>query len=205
VTVASRGLLLWLAPVIAGPVLSPAMAASDQVATELARCAAIATSQARLTCYDALAGRNRSDEPAAVQHAADTVPGAMPSAEPSAAATAASVLRSPPSPVASAAATAPAPVAASAPTDPAQSFGLSAAQLHAAPQGPQFIQARIAEVRVDQLRRSSVVLDNGQVWASTEGEMLLDAGEAVTISRAALGSFMLTSASKHAYHVRRLH
>ena len=83
-------------------------------------------------------------------------------------------------------------------------FGLSAAQLHIADQGPQSIQARIAEVYEDRNRRGYLVLDNGQAWALTEGEMLLNPGEPVTISRAALGSFMLTSASHHSYHVRRV-
>ena len=57
---------------------------------------------------------------------------------------------------------------------------------------------------VDQNQHGIVVLDNGQYWKLLEGEMLMDTGEAVTISRAALGSFMLTSASHHSYHVRRL-
>jgi hypothetical protein len=94
-----------------------------------------------------------------------------------------------------------------APVDAAtatENFGLSASQLHTADQGPKAIQAHITQTIVDQNRRGFVVLDNGQTWALTEGEMLLDSGEAVTISRAALGSFMLSSASHHSYHVRRV-
>jgi hypothetical protein len=96
---------------------------------------------------------------------------------------------------------------AAAPVDPAaatRNFGLSAAQLHTADQGPQAIEAHIARIIVDQNQHGIVVLDNGQYWKLLEGEMLMDAGEAVTISRAALGSFMLTSASHHSYHVHRI-
>ena len=173
-----RSMLLVLATsLIAAPPV--AVATSEPVAAELARCAAIAASQARLACYDALAGRPPTDRPPIFERATvETAAAPMP--------------RAPQSP----------PV--SAPAESAQNFGLSTGQLHSAPQELQAIQAHIAEVHMDQLRRSSVVLDNGQIWALAEGEMLLDAGEAVTIRRAALGSFMLTSASKHAYPVRRV-
>ena len=141
----------------------------------LTRCAAIVEAGARLACYDALAGRaTRDSSPASA-----------------------------PVPV-------PVPVpdrASAAPPDPAvatANFGLSAVQQHTADQGPTAIEARITKVIVDQSQRGYLVLDNGQTWAITEGEMLLDAGEAVTIRRAALGSFMLTSASKRSYHVRRV-
>ena len=148
---------------------------SAAISTEsgLARCATIVEADARLACYDALAGRATRNN--------SSVPVPVP---------------------------APAPDRASAaPPDPAVAtgnFGLSAVQQHTADQGPTAIEARITKVIVDQSQRGYLVLDNGQTWAITEGEMLLDAGEAVTIRRAALGSFMLTSASKRSYHVRRI-
>ena len=144
---------------------------SAAISTEsgLMRCAAIADADARLVCYDALAGQaTRKNAPAP----------------------------------------APAPDrAVAAPTDPAaasRNFGLSAAQQHTVDQGPKAIQAHVTRVIVNQNRRSYLVLDNDQTWAITEGEMLLDSGEAVTISHGALGSFMLTSASNHSYQVRRI-
>ncbi len=141
----------------------------------LAHCAAIAEAGARLACYDALASRaTRDNSPLPIP-----APALVPAPE-----------RVP-----------------AAPPDPAVAtgnFGLSAVQQHTADQGPTAIEARIARVIVDQSRRGYLVLDNGQTWAITDGEMLLDAGEAVTIRRAALGSFMLTSASKRSYHVRRV-
>ena len=100
---------------------------------------------------------------------------------------------------------APAPAAPPDPAAATKSFGLSAAQLHTADQGPQSIEAHVAKVIVNQSQRGYLVLDNGQTWAILDGEMMLDSGDAVTISRGALGSFMLTSASHHSYHVRRLH
>jgi hypothetical protein len=152
---------------------------SAAISTEsgLTRCAAIVEAGARLACYDALAGRATRDNSPAPVPAAVPVP-------------------------------VPAPERASAaPPDPAVAtgyFGLSAVQRHTADQGPMAIEARITRVIVDQSRRDYLVLDNGQTWAITQGEMLLDAGETVTIRRAALGSFMLTSASKRSYHVRRV-
>jgi len=145
----------------------------------LTRCAAIVEAGARLACYDALAGRATRDNSPASASASAPVPVPVPVPD----------------------------RASAAPPDPAvatANFGLSAVQQHTADQGPTAIEARITKVIVDQSQRGYLVLDNGQTWAITEGEMLLDAGEAVTIRRAALGSFMLTSASKRSYHVRRV-
>ena len=162
---------------------------ADMTATGLSRCAAIASAEARLACYDALAGRQA---PAAAPLPAPSVsaaPAAMPAAAPPA-----------PPPAVSATSAPPADVAATA-----QNFGFTSAQLHTEPAGPKSIQARVASVTVDQSMRNFVVLDNGQTWLSTDGELQLEGGELVTIRRAALGSFMLASTqSKHSYHVRRV-
>ena len=176
-----RTVLRVLAPSVLSLTLSTAATASGALASELARCAAVTASPARLACYDALAGRSATDSvPTSDRATAAVAPATAPPATP----------RPPPAPE---------------PADAVQTFGLSASERHAAPQGTQAIQARIARLDADQLRRSYVVLDNGQTWASTEGEMILDSGELVTIQRAALGSFILTSAhSKHSYHVRRI-
>ena len=178
---------------------TPALAAATEApGTELDHCVAIASSEARLACYDKLAGRSAdgtgtrampAPTPAASRAPAREIP---PAAGPSAVAT-----------------TAPAPsIAATAEPDPAvaaQNFGLSSAQLRSAPHGPQSIEARITQVGVDRGLRSYAVLDNGQTWLSTDGSMELDSGENVIIKRAALGSFMLVSTtSKHSYHVRRI-
>lgn len=169
-------------------------AAAANLESGLGHCAAVSDADARLACYDALAGRAPDEHTSAPARSA---------AAPIAAATAAAA------PTANAASTAAQPPAATVttPVDPAtatRNFGLSAAQLHTADQGPQAIEAHIARIIVDQNQHGILVLDNGQYWRLLEGEMMLDTGEAVKISRAALGSFMLTSASHHSYHVRRI-
>ena len=188
------GALLIPAAGLLAATSSPTAAAAPTLAAELGRCAAITAESARLACYDALSR----------QAAAAPAPGG---GQAKAAATAA----------VAPAATAPAPLSVAVlpgtpagagstePADAIQNFGLSNAQRHAPPQGPDSIQAHVAQVMVDQLQRNYVVLDNGQTWASTDGELLLNAGELVTIGRGALGSFMLVSAkSRHSYHVRRV-
>jgi hypothetical protein len=105
---------------------------------------------------------------------------------------------------AAAAASNPAAQGAGAAADP-KNFGLSTTQLHSQPAGPSSIQARVYELYEDAVLHSFVVLDNGQTWQSLEGELNLNKGDLVTIRRAALGSFMLESAKKAYYHVRRVH
>lgn len=164
----------------------PASAATPLTPAALANCAAIAAPDSRLACYDALAGRTTPTAPSAPLAAA-----------------------APRAPVAVTAPVAPvAPAAPIAPSNP-QNFGLTQAQLQpaapAAPKGTDSIEARIAGMVDNPLGRSRVVLDNGQTWVFTEvtENMRLSVGDTVTIKRAALGSFLLTTPSKHAFHVRR--
>ena len=168
----------------------PSPAAAEAISTKLAHCATIATTESRLACYDALARRS----------AEGATTSAVPApASPAALAPAAAAR------VTSAPAPGLAPVAAPDPAEAARNFGLSSLQLHAAPQEPQSVEAHVTQVTVDQALRNYVVLDNGQTWASTDGDLQLDSGELVTVKRAALGSFMLVSTtSKHSYHVRRV-
>lgn len=197
---AHRGALLVALAALLGA--SPSRAA--ELTTELKHCTAIAGAEARLACYDALAGRSANGTATGVVPAITAPAAAAPvQAIPAAAAPAAVA------PVAAAmAVTAPVPAPAPAPVDPAEAaknFGLSSAQLHSAPSGPPSIEAHVTAVTVDRALRSYVALDNGQTWASTDGGLELDSGEPVTIKRAALGSFMLLSTtSKHSYHVRRV-
>jgi hypothetical protein len=171
---------------------SPPPARADTISTGLKHCAAIAGAEARLACYDTLSGRANQ--------------GASSSALPAAAVPAATAAAAIPAAAASSpAAPTMAPVAPPDPAEAARNFGLSTAQLHTAPQGPQSIEAHVSQVSVDRSLRSLVVLDNGETWASTDGGLELNTGELITIKRAALGSFMLVSTtSKHSYHVRRV-
>lgn len=152
-----------------------ALSAGASSANELAHCAGIAAPDDRLACYDKLAGR--APEPAATSAAGkvDSTAVGMPAA------------------------------ASAADRDPAN-FGLSQVQIHKTPVGPESIQARVVRLSEGQFgARGQVVLDNGQTWSFTDAEQdrRLRPGDLVTIKRAALGSFMLTTASKRSYHVRR--
>jgi hypothetical protein len=169
----------------------PARSATTPTAGDLARCAGIAAPDARLACYDGLAGRSADRAATAAETAARS--------STAAASTAAPAIRAAPT---TPAATAPAPAAAGE----AQNFGLTPAQRHQAPEGPAAIQARIAKIIEDRrVGRTYVVLDNGQTWSFTDAEedARLGPGDPVTIKHAALGSFVMTTASRHTYHVRR--
>ena len=159
--------------------VAPAPSLADASSADLARCAAIGGATARLACYDALAGRT-APAPAAAAAARPAAPASGTGA-----------------PVASAAAG-----AAPAPSD-AQSFGLTRAQMHVAPQGPESIEAKVTQVNEDRQSHISVVLDNGQTWLLAEQGTRLKAGDPVTIKHASLGSFMLYGPSKQSYRVRR--
>ena len=99
------------------------------------------------------------------------------------------------------------PVHAAPAKDPAtleRNFGLSAEQLRpVAPQGPDAIHAKIAGLTTDRVGHAIVSLDNGQIWFVSEDASRLAIGAEVTIRKAALGSFMMSTADHHAYTVRR--
>ena len=186
------------------------LAAAEGSESGLAKCAAIASAQERLACYDAL---SNPPGPSAAPAAPAAAPPAMAPAAPTVAApsapapkpgtAAAAPVAAPPVSVPVPAPAAAAPAAAAAADG--GNFGLSAAQQKIAPTGPESIQAKVDHVYVNNASKSYVALDNGQTWTSTDGNFDLFDGESVTIRRAALGSFMLVSTkSKRTYHVRRV-
>jgi hypothetical protein len=68
------------------------------------------------------------------------------------------------------------------------------------------ISAQIAKIIVDsRTRRSLAILDNGEVWTFVDPaeDSGLSPGDPITIKKAALGSFLLITPSKHSYHVHR--
>jgi hypothetical protein len=165
---------------------------------DMARCAVIPAPDSRLACYDALAHRP-----------ADKIPSAAAKSTPAPAPTPLSA----PTPVrapAAAAAAAPAAAAAQAPPSAAaiaadpKNFGLTPAQQHTADLGPKSITAHISIVSSDQVGRTLVVLDSGETWTVMDNDGRLSSGDAVTIKRAALGSFLMLTPSNHSYRVRRL-
>ena len=170
-------------------VVLAASAAAAPSNTDMARCAAIPAPESRLACYDALAHRPADKAPSV----AAVVPAAVPTP-------------APPAPSSAAVPTAPQPAQASAAAiaaDP-KSFGLTPAQQHTADLGPQSIAAQISIVSSDRIGRTLVVLENGETWTVMDNDGRLSSGDAVTIKRAALGSFLMLTRSNHSYRVRRI-
>lgn len=68
------------------------------------------------------------------------------------------------------------------------------------------ITARITEVTSDREGKKVVTLDNGQTWRelNKSGFVTLEAGDEVTINRAALGSFMMSVPNGRPLRVRRV-
>jgi len=89
------------------------------------------------------------------------------------------------------------------PDDPAN-FGLTRQQLKIVPTGPDSIKAIVSQMTQDRLSHVSLVLDNGQTWVFTEPDPRVRPGDAVTIKRAALGSFLMKTPSRRSYRVERL-
>ncbi|HEY6618301.1 MAG TPA: hypothetical protein VIY68_02040 [Steroidobacteraceae bacterium] len=167
--------------------LAAATAAVAAVSDEdMARCAAIAATDARVACYDALAHRRADTAPSAgaVKPAATEEPSVVAAQKPSAAA-------------------APASAAAISAQDPSH-FGLNLAQQHMAFAGPTSIKARVESINTGANGRTSIVLDSGQTWTMGENDGWLLRGDTVTIKRVSFGAFLLMAPSNHSYHVRRL-
>jgi hypothetical protein len=150
---------------------------------DMARCAAIQAANSRLSCYDTLAHRP-----------ADKVPALAAKITPAAAT---------PTPAAPAPAVQASTTVAAIAADP-QNFGLTAVQTHTAELGPRSETAHVSIVSSDQSGRTLVVLDSGQTWTVLDPDGRLSSGDAVTIKRAALGSFLMVTPSNHSYRVRRL-
>jgi hypothetical protein len=172
-----------------------ASSATAPSAADLARCAGIAAPDARLACYDTLAGR-------AADRSAPTA-----AATPAGISTAPPIAKSAAPPTAAPMPAAPSPASANDP----RNFGFNEAQLHAqaqphaAPEAPAAIQARVAKIIDSRAGRAYVVLDNGQTWTFIDAgeDAGLSPGDPITIKRGSLGSFLMLTRSKHSFHVRR--
>jgi hypothetical protein len=162
--------------------------AGDPVA-DLSRCAATADRDERLACYDGLASRY-----------------AQPNRKPTAAAPTAALPS--PQPATPATPAVAAPAAAKVPAvEPKAEFGLSVAQLRKepdAPVKPQSIDGVVTGFGTSSLGRPVVRLDNSQSWELSESDLLLSVGDKVTIRRATMGSFLLTTPTKRVHRARRI-
>jgi hypothetical protein len=101
-----------------------------------------------------------------------------------------------------------APVVSSAPPPaevPKQSFGLYAAEHPAAPKAAGLLNAKIVAIGASADGRTRVSLDGGQLWELDAADPLLANGDSVTIKRAALGSFIMTTPTGRTHRAHRLH
>jgi hypothetical protein len=157
----------------------------------LAHCAAIDAADERLACYDSLA-RPKPSPAAATKPVSPSAKASPPiatapgTAQPTAAVT--------PAPAAGA--------VSGTSAESGKSFGLTR---HPPPSaaGPDHIEARVSRVDASRLGGVRLSLDNGQVWTYNDPDALIRVGDAVTIKRGALGSFLLTTPAHHTYKAQR--
>jgi hypothetical protein len=145
----------------------------------LAHCATIAGRDDRLACYDSLAGRRAEEQTAQTQLA---------KAQPVPAPTQPLPTPMPPAPT-------------------KEEFGLTVLQARKTGSPPpqiQSIDALVSSIGQSASGRMLITLDNGQSWELDSPDVLLAAGSAVSIQRAALGSFLLTTSLKRTHRVRRI-
>jgi hypothetical protein len=173
------GLLIQL-PLAGLAALAALPAHAQQTAGAAAACTSIEDPTQRLNCYDRASGR-----PAAARGAA---PGSPPAATLPAAA----------APAASAAA------AATAPQAKPQSFGLYAAEHPTPPPSASSVTGTVTALGRSASGRPTVTLEDGQLWELDDADPLLAAGDVVSIHRAALGSFEMTTPSKRTHRTHRL-
>jgi hypothetical protein len=155
--------------------------AQDSLKSGLAHCAAISGRDERLACFDALAAQGGAAQAAAQSTTA--TPGSEASTPPAV-----------PSPGRGAATASPA-------ENPAD-FGLNPA-LKVPAAKTMAVTARVTAVTRSREGAEIVLLDNGQSWQLEEPDPLLAAGDAVTIRRGALGSFMLTTPTSRSHKAHR--
>jgi hypothetical protein len=92
--------------------------------------------------------------------------------------------------------------AAAAP--PKESFGLYTAEHPAAPAVEALITAKVISIGISSSGRSTVALEGNQVWELDSADPVLANGDAVTIKRGTLGSFILTTPAGRLHRVHRV-
>jgi hypothetical protein len=147
----------------------------------LKQCAEINEPSKRLSCYDQVAERSP--------------------------ASGAALPKDPPAAKGSPAASAPAAAATSAATTappPKESFGLYTAEHPTAPRVEALITAKVISMGISSSGRSTVALEGDQVWELDSADPVLKNGDAVTVKRGTLGSFILTTPAGRLHRVHRI-
>jgi hypothetical protein len=94
---------------------------------------------------------------------------------------------------------------ASAPTaTPKESFGLYSAEHPTVPVVSNAITGKVVSIGSSRNGKTTITLDGDQVWELVNSDPLLKSGDAVTISRAALGSFVMTTPSGRTLRLHRI-
>jgi hypothetical protein len=190
--------------------VSGAAVAADPVA-DISRCAAVADRDARLACYDDLGSRYAAKKAAPAAAIPAQVAKAAAAPAPSAAtATAAAALPTaavPPRPPAQSQ-SAPPVARTSAPPESREQFGLQPNQLPKDPEAPKkltAIEGVVSGFGHAPNGHQVVRVDNTQSWEMLQdSDPLLVPGDKVSIRRALLGSFIMTTPSGREHRVKRL-
>lgn len=93
---------------------------------------------------------------------------------------------------------------AAPPVPPRVAFGLYGAEHPAAPLPAVSLTARVVGLGVSAGGHPTVALEGGQLWELDDGDALLTPGDSVTITRAALGSFVMTTPTQRTHRAHRL-
>jgi hypothetical protein len=172
-------------------------AISQSSSNELNTCAAIQTQGERLACYDKLAGREATSSPTPATH-----PSA--SSAPTAAASSGTKKQTP----AASAGPDPVPAPATASTPPPgtpEAFGLYKAEHPAAATSPvETVTGKVVDLKYDTYGRETISLEGGAVWQLAGSDAILAKGDEVTIKRASMGSYLMTTSAGRQHRVKRL-
>jgi hypothetical protein len=93
---------------------------------------------------------------------------------------------------------------ATAAPPPKESFGLYTPEHPTAPRVEALISAKVISIGISSSGRSTVALEGDQVWELDSADPVLKNGDAVTVKRGTLGSFILTTPAGRLHRVHRI-
>jgi hypothetical protein len=97
------------------------------------------------------------------------------------------------------------PAASAGPAAPHnESFGLYAPEHPAAPRVEALITAKVISIGISSSGRSTISLEGDLVWELDSADPVLKIGDAVTVKRGTLGSFILTTPAGRLHRVHRV-